>query len=110
MKARSLLVVLLGLTLLMSCASAPPAELSRARELYQRASTSAAARYSPVQLGSAHEALLLAEAYFREEGDSERSRDFVYIALSRLKLALVTTEIVAEHGFRRYALARNTTF
>ena len=70
------------------CASTtPPQELVDARAAYQRASTGPAAQSNPADVHVAKETLDRAEAQFKDEGDSDGTKDTSYIALRRSELA-----------------------
>ncbi len=69
------------------CAHAVPKELADARTAYREAAAGPAQRENPAQLHTAERALALAEASFRDEGDSVRTRDRAYVALRRSQRA-----------------------
>ncbi len=80
--------------LLAGCAaSAPPTELVNARLAYQRASAGQAAQLVPAELHKAQEALAAAEASFKDDPKSFRTRDLAYVADRKAKMAeaLATT-------------------
>ena len=76
---------LVGAISLSACASTstPPRELLEARTTWQRASSGPAARLALVDLHAAQQDLQRAEASFRDQPDSEQTRDYAYVALRR---------------------------
>ncbi|HEY3493352.1 MAG TPA: OmpA family protein [Polyangiaceae bacterium] len=87
---RSLLVVLASTTAFAACAAAvPPKDLVNARTAYDRASKGPAARLSQSDLHTAEVQLAAAEASFKEEGDTQRTRDQAYLAMRKTELAEV---------------------
>ncbi len=76
---------LVGAISLSACASttAAPRELLEARSTWQRASDGPAARLALVDLHAAQQDLQRAEASFRDQPDSEQTRDYAYVALRR---------------------------
>jgi outer membrane protein OmpA-like peptidoglycan-associated protein len=74
-----------GAIFLSACASttAAPRELLEARTTWQRASSGPAARLALVDLHAAQQDLQRAEASFRDEPDSQQTRDYAYVALRR---------------------------
>lgn len=79
------LAPLVGAIFLSACASttAAPRELLEARTTWQRASSGPAARLALVDLHAAQQDLQRAEASFRDEPDSQQTRDYAYVALRR---------------------------
>ncbi|HEX6241233.1 MAG TPA: OmpA family protein [Polyangiales bacterium] len=69
------------------CAHTPPEELLDARSAYQQAASGAAREHDPAQLHEAEKLLAAAEASYREDGDSARTRDFAYIAQRKAQIA-----------------------
>ena len=92
MKTTSLIASILGCSLAVGCASAPPPrELVDARAAYQQAAQGPAARHSPAQLHVAKTALDRAErAYDDKGGDSEEAKDLGYIAHRKALTAQAT--------------------
>lgn len=84
------LVVLTAATGIIGCASTmPPQELVNARTAYDRAGSGPAAQLNPADLHSAKEQLDVAEAKFREDGNTQETRDQAYLALRQTELAVV---------------------
>lgn len=78
------LLGLLAAMLVVACgATPPPRDLVNARSAYQRAETGPAPELAPAQLDTAKQALRAAEESFREEGDTEETKDLSYIAQRR---------------------------
>ena len=78
----------------IACGSTPPPrELVDARAAYQRAQGGPAVQLAPAQLDTAKQALTKAEESFREDGDTELTRDFSYIARRKAELAEATAGI-----------------
>lgn len=96
MKPSAYLIAIACAGLLVGCAaSVPPAELVKAREAYQRASTGQAAQVVPAELHKAKEALAAAEKSFLDDPKSFETRDLAYIADRKAKTAeaLATTAV-----------------
>ncbi len=71
-------------------ASLPPQDLVSARNTYQRVSNDGStAKVNPSDLDTAHKQLEVAEASFRENGDTQGTRDQSYLALRRTEYAEV---------------------
>lgn len=114
------LVVLTAATGIIGCASAlPPQELVNARSAYDRADSGPAAQLNPADLHSAKTQLDVAEAKFREDGNTQEARDQAYLALRKTELAEVvartkqskqTTEGVVDamHADQTDAVARTS--
>ncbi|HEY6723254.1 MAG TPA: OmpA family protein [Polyangiaceae bacterium] len=114
------LVVLTAATGIIGCASTiPPQELVNARTAYDRAGSGPAAQLNPAALHSAKEQLDVAEAKFREDGNTQETRDQAYLALRQTELAVVvartkqskqTTEGVVDamHEDQTEAVARTS--
>lgn len=112
------LVVLTGVAGLIGCASTmPPQDLVNARTAYDRADRGPAAQLNPAALHTAKVQLDIAEAKFREDGNTQETRDQAYLALRKTELAEVvartkqsnkTTEGVVEgmHEDQTEAVAR----
>jgi outer membrane protein OmpA-like peptidoglycan-associated protein len=78
------LLGLLAAMLVVACgATPPPRDLVNARSAYQRAENGPAPELAPAQLDTAKQALRAAEESFREEGDTEETKDLAYIAQRR---------------------------
>jgi outer membrane protein OmpA-like peptidoglycan-associated protein len=87
-KCRSSLVVLASVTALVACsASVPPQELVNARSAYDRASRGQAATLSQADMHTAKVQLDAAEASFKEEGDTQNTRDQAYLAVRKTERA-----------------------
>jgi outer membrane protein OmpA-like peptidoglycan-associated protein len=93
MKARAMVrrtanrggVCALGAALLASACGAtlPPKELVDARDAYKKAEVGPAAKLVPAELHGAKRALDQAESSFQNDGDSDTTKDFAYIALRK---------------------------
>jgi outer membrane protein OmpA-like peptidoglycan-associated protein len=70
-------------------ASMPPKDLVTARSAYERASTGPTAKLNPADLHVAKQQLDVAEAAFREDGDTQHTRDQAYLAARKTELAEV---------------------
>jgi outer membrane protein OmpA-like peptidoglycan-associated protein len=90
------LVLIVGASLLTSCAATVPAELVNARAAYQRASNGPAAQIAPAELHVANQALARAEQSFQQDPDSYQTRDLSYVAQRKSELAAVTASIISE--------------
>jgi outer membrane protein OmpA-like peptidoglycan-associated protein len=77
----------------VGCAHSPPKELVDARAAYQQAASGVAQQQAPAQLHVANSALKRAEQSFDEDGDSEQTRDFAYVALRKAQFAQVQSRI-----------------
>jgi outer membrane protein OmpA-like peptidoglycan-associated protein len=92
MRTRSYIAILgLFATGLGACAaSLPPQDLVSARNAYNRASNDGTtAKVNPSDMDSAHKQLDVAEESFRENGDTQGTRDQAYLALRRTEYAEV---------------------
>lgn len=84
------------LTAVAGCASTtPPPELVNARAAYTRASGGIAAQLNPTDLHTAKESLDVAEQSFKDDSDSEATRDRAYVAERRTELAESRARIMA---------------
>jgi outer membrane protein OmpA-like peptidoglycan-associated protein len=70
-------------------ASMPPKDLLTARSAYERASNGPTAKLNPAELHVAKQQLDVAEAAFREDGDTQHTRDQAYLAARKTELAEV---------------------
>jgi outer membrane protein OmpA-like peptidoglycan-associated protein len=85
----------IGLAVAMTCipgitgcaAAMPPQDLVNARTAYDRASKGPAPAFNPADLHTAKEQLEVAEAAFREDGDTQNTRDQAYVAVRKTELA-----------------------
>ena len=99
MKPVTYLIIIACAGLVAGCAaSAPPAELIRAREAYQHASDRPAAQLVPAEMHKAREALLLAEKSFQDDPKSFHTRDLAYVADRKAKLAEALGTAAAENA------------
>ncbi len=88
MKTITTLGFILALVGTAGCAaSIPPAELTTARTVYERASKGPAATLNPTDLHTAKESLDAAEQSFEKEGDTQVTRDLGYTAERRTETA-----------------------
>lgn len=77
--------------ILGGCATArPPQDLVTARSTFDRASHGPAATLDPAGMHTAREQLDSAEAAFKEEGDTQHTRDQAYLATRKTELAEVS--------------------
>lgn len=97
--------LLLCLTVCAGCASTPT-ELVEAREAYRKAYTDETRTLAPGALKDAERTLLLAEASYDEDGDSERTRALAYAAERRVEQARVEAEI---HKLKKAQSQSSTT-
>jgi outer membrane protein OmpA-like peptidoglycan-associated protein len=86
-------IAILGLlaTGLAACAaSLPPQDLVSARNAYSRANNDGStAKINPSDLDAAHKQLTVAESAFKENGDTQDTRDQAYLALRKTEYAEV---------------------
>lgn len=88
MKTISALGLILTLSGVVGCGAAVlPKELASARSVYTRAASGPAATLNPTDLHAAKEALDDAERSYKEEGDSQVTRDLGYAAERRAETA-----------------------
>ncbi len=88
MKPMTILLITACTGLLAGCAiSAPPRELSDARQAYSHASASPSTQFAPLELREAREALVRAEQSFQDDPGSELTRNFAAHAYRKAKLA-----------------------
>ena len=78
----------------VGCATAPPAELVRARTAYARASAGRAAKLAPADLHRARLSLDQAERALSAEKDLAKAVDFAYIAERTAQIAEAHAETV----------------
>jgi outer membrane protein OmpA-like peptidoglycan-associated protein len=82
------LVALSGVVALTACSSTvPPKDLTSARAAYDRASQGPARELDPADLNAGKQQLDRAEASFKEDGDTQETRDRAYVALRKIELA-----------------------
>lgn len=89
---------------LVACSASTPRSLVDARAAYQRAAQGPAAQLTPAQLHVAQTYLTLAEETFKDEGDSQNTRDRAYVAQRKAELAEVQANTVKAES--REAAAR----
>lgn len=78
------------------CAATIPAELSRARDAYEAASTGPAAALVPAEVHKAQEALMQAEAAFEDDPRGYHTRDLAYVAERKAELAEALASTAAQ--------------
>jgi outer membrane protein OmpA-like peptidoglycan-associated protein len=77
------------------CATAmPPQDLVTARASYERASKGPAAQLDPTDLHVAQDQLSAAEASFKNDGDTQVTRDASYLAVRKTELAEVRARTI----------------
>jgi outer membrane protein OmpA-like peptidoglycan-associated protein len=83
-----LVLAMTGIPGILGCAAAmPPQDLVNARTAYDRASKGPAPAFNPADLHTAKEQLDVAEAAFRDDGDTQNTRDQAYVAVRKTELA-----------------------
>jgi outer membrane protein OmpA-like peptidoglycan-associated protein len=89
-----------ALSSIAACAAAvPPQELVNARSAYARASNDGTtAQANPRDMDAARKQLDVAEASFKEDGDSEGTRDQSYLALRKTEMAEVIARTAHSQG------------
>jgi outer membrane protein OmpA-like peptidoglycan-associated protein len=107
MRTTALLIMVAGAALLSGCGATAPSELTGARAAYERASAGPAARLSPEELHKAQTALNKAEAAFKDDADSYRTRDLAYVAQRKAEMAEASASIALQ---RNNATASNDDF
>jgi len=85
----SYVVVVTGAGIIGCASSIPPQELVNARTAYDRAGSGPAAQLNPADLHTAKVQLDAAEKKFREDGNTQDTRDQAYLALRKTELAEV---------------------
>jgi len=75
------------------CAHEPPKELVDARTAYRQAAGGLARQQNPAQLHTADNALQRAEQSFKDDGDSQHTRDLSYVAMRKAQLAEVQAHV-----------------
>lgn len=83
---------------LCSCAAKIPPELANARNAYLQASAGPAAQLAPAELHKAKEALNRAEASFKEEPKSYKTKDLAYVAERKAIRADALGSIASQKG------------
>jgi outer membrane protein OmpA-like peptidoglycan-associated protein len=76
-------------------ASLPPQDLLNARSVYDQASKGQAEQLDPADMHVAKEQLNVAETSFRENGDTQGTRDQAYLAVRKTELAEVVARTMA---------------
>ncbi|MDO9172975.1 MAG: OmpA family protein [bacterium] len=107
MRTTGLLIMVAGAVLMCGCGSTAPSELTGARAAYERASVGPAAKLSPEELHKAQLALDKAEAAFKDDADSYRTRDLAYVAQRKAEMAEASASIALQ---RNNATASNADF
>jgi outer membrane protein OmpA-like peptidoglycan-associated protein len=94
----------LSIALATACgAGAPPRELVDARAAYQRAEASDATKFVPTAVHEAKTSLDQAEASFRDDGDSVKTKDLAYVAQRKSELAEARSGISSSDKVRDQA-------
>ncbi|MBK9305027.1 MAG: OmpA family protein [bacterium] len=96
MRTIVLLIVVAVAALMCGCGSTAPSELTGARAAYERASAGPAANLSPQELHKAQTALEKAEAAFKDDADSYRTRDLAYVAQRKAEMAEASASIATQ--------------
>ena len=86
--------------------SLPPHDLVTARTTYERASTGPARELDPADLHLAKQQLDIAEAAFRENGDTQGTRDQAYLATRKAELAEVLARTLQAKQAQAFANVR----
>lgn len=89
-------LLIVAATLLGGCAATIPSELASARVSYQNASEGPAAALVPSDLHKAHEALLEAEAEFKDDPRGYHVKDLAYVAQRKAELAQALAATAAD--------------
>jgi outer membrane protein OmpA-like peptidoglycan-associated protein len=84
-------------------ASAPPRELVDARNAYKRAEGGPPAKFVPAELHGAKTALDQAEASFRDDGVSDRTKDLAYVAQRKAEQTEALANVAASDQQREQA-------
>lgn len=103
--------VIAALLLVGGCATDPPKHLEQARQVYERAQQSPAARHAHDHLDDARQALMRAEQAFVNSGDNETTRTLAYIALRRSQEAIAQAEYrqrISQRDLRQEELFAHT--
>lgn len=101
------LVASVAVLLVGACAgSKPPDTLVRAREQYNEAEHSQAAKYTPAALHDARTALESAESLYKNDEDAKLVNDAAYVAMRRSERAKIEGETLALQT-RKEQLLRN---
>lgn len=98
----------LGIVAAAGCAATMPRELADARDAFKQAENGPAREENPAELHTAQRSLELAEATFKEEGDSAHTRDLAYVAMRKAQLTEVQARI-AQSKKQLAALEENMT-
>lgn len=95
---RSRLSVLLAVGLLGGCAATLPSELANARRAYDQAAQGTAATLVPAEVHKAHEALLEAEAAYKDDPRGFHTLDLAYVAQRKAELAEALAATAAQQS------------
>lgn len=98
MTIRPSILLLLAAGVLAGCAATVPNELASARTAYQTVISGAASTLVPADVHTAHEALLEAEAAFKDDPKGYHTRDLAYVAQRKAELAGALSATAAERG------------
>jgi outer membrane protein OmpA-like peptidoglycan-associated protein len=71
----------------LGCAHVTPPELIEARQAYEAATKGQASKLAPADLYSAQKTLDAANKTFDDEGDTQKVKDYAYVALRKVELA-----------------------
>lgn len=100
-------LLIVAATLLGGCAATIPSELASARVSYQNASEGPAAALVPSDLHKAHEALLEAEAEFKDDPRGYHVKDLAYVAQRKAELAQALAATAAD---RKHTATANSQY
>ena len=99
------LVAAAAFALLTACAAVVPAELRDARLAYDTASRGPAAKLTPAELHKAHQALLAAEAAWKDDPQGFHTLDLAYVAQRKAEIAEGRAGIASEEKAKQQAQA-----
>lgn len=86
---------------IVGCSAAlPPSELVNARTVYERTSNGPAQRLNPADVHTALDQLKIAEVSFKNDGNTQHTRDQAYLALRKAELAEVNAQILQHNQDR----------
>lgn len=86
-----------------ACAAAVPSELRDARIAYERVSTGEAAQRTPADVHKAHEALMAAEAAWKDDPKGYHTLDLAYVAQRKAEIAEGKSNIAREAASKQEA-------
>lgn len=90
----------------VGCATVPPTQLVDVRRAWEAANQGLAGQMTPTDLYEARKSLDQANAEFAQNGDTEATRDYAYIAMRKVQLAEATARTAVDRQSIKAAASR----